>query len=90
MTQAGLGKCKICGTPSGDPHPFRHQFTLKDGDLQSTIPQKKEPAKITYAGDIALRKLLLDKGLITGPELEAANAEMQALLGGVRGPNDRR
>lgn len=69
--------CLVCGTDRDDHGPMNHQFS-EDGELRpvdrSTPRRQKNPQPtVIVAGaiDMPLRKLLLDKGILTSEDFAA-------------------
>lgn len=69
--------CSICSAPEAYHAELNHEFNL-NGQL---IPKSKQPAPTAASGiDIALRLLLLEKGIITSQELMLKEAELRNAL----------
>lgn len=87
-------KCAICNQTEAwhRQHKPKHAFTLSPGDLrmaeytpEANVPQPPaKPSRPLLPSDPVLRKVLIDKGLITLDDIEAAEREIAALSGAFR------
>jgi hypothetical protein len=78
MSAPDVATCEMCGTPAGEPHPFRHRFQVADQDvvLEEPKPQATSsptPQKVEVTGPegmmIMLLRVLSQKGVLNGDDL---------------------
>jgi hypothetical protein len=67
--------CEMCGTPSDQPHNFRHRFQYPDKDPVLEVPKPEEPQQkvVPVTGPegmmIMLLRVLSQKGVLDGDDL---------------------
>lgn len=69
--------CSICGAQEAYHGDLNHEFNL-NGQL---VPKSKQPTPTAASGiDMALRLLLLEKGILTPKELMLKEAELRSAI----------
>lgn len=65
--------CSICGAPKDDHGGMNHEFNLHNQLIPKSptrpTPRAQQPIFVVGAIDTSLRKLLLDKGIISHEDL---------------------
>lgn len=69
--------CAVCGRDDLDHVGLNHEFSTT-GQLIPKVPTQPTQLKVVQTGDYLLRAVLLDKGLVTGEELNEMEVKLRA------------
>lgn len=86
MTMTDPNRCGLCGQPEGAHSLMNHEFSVT-GQLIAKTPQKAQPVRVVHQADYVLRAVLLDRGIITGEELNKKEVEFRGLSQPTGAPN---